>query len=159
MDAKLMTFCFLAVTVACTPAQSETTKTVVSSTSTNYDSTYTPNAPVTPPTGIPTLPMACYPIDTKSYNDLKKSIYSLNQGLGNVCFNAQAAFDYYSLYKNQAVAQSKLDEKLDKFNKAQKFLDDQYQNYQQALNAYKADLALQAVVYSDNVPINSALLL
>ncbi|VVC24312.1 Hypothetical protein CINCED_3A024606 [Cinara cedri] len=148
MVAKLSVVVALAMFICYASAQSETTKTVVSSTST-YDGYVAPSG----------LPLSYYAIDTKAYNDLKKSIYSLNQGLNNICFNAQAAYDYYSLYKNQVVNQLKLDEKLDKFGKAQKLVEDQYQKYQQALNAYKADLALKSVITKEEYPIDSALLL
>lgn len=108
------------------------------------------------PTG---LPLPYYPLDTPAYNELKKSIYLVNQALANVCFNAQSVFDYYTLYNNQIVDKSKLDEKLNKFAKSQKYLKDQYAKYQDALAAYKTELAIERPELSDNIPIDSAVLL
>lgn len=112
----------------------------------------------TPPAYLPS-PLGYYPMDTPIYNEMKKAIYSLGQSLGNVCFNSQSAFDYFSLYKNQLTNQLELDDKMDKFTKAQQFLENQYAKYQQILNMFKNELASIMPSLSDNVPIDNALLL
>lgn len=107
---------------------------------------------------IPSL-SGYFPTDSSIYNDMKKMIYSMNQSLGNMCYNAQAVFDYSSLYKNQLVSQFDLDDKMDKFKKAQEFLENQYSKYKDTLNLYKNELASMMPTFNDNVPIDSALMM
>ncbi|EPZ62410.1 hypothetical protein H477_5418 [[Clostridium] sordellii ATCC 9714] len=66
--------------------------------------------------------MPYYPMDVPAYNDYKKSIYTLNQALANICFNAQGAYDYYSLYKDQPGLNLELKENKVRFEKSFKTL-------------------------------------
>lgn len=97
-------------------------------------------------------------MDSPAYNDLKKSLYLLNQALGNVVFTSQSYYDYYGLYKyqNPASYQADYNAALSKLTNAENYLASTYNDYQRALNAYKASLALGGVpppVLSDQVPI------
>lgn len=116
------------------------TKTEVTITTTDYDNLPVANIPYTYP--LNTLNIAPYKslLDTATYNELKKNIYKLNQKLGEIGTDIQAVFDYNSLYKKNLIEKSKLDEKVDSFNKTQKLFNDQYQKYQEALSNFEAKL-------------------
>nr|AQR58535.1 Mp1-like effector [Rhopalosiphum padi] len=106
--------------------------------------------------------MPYYPMDVPAYNDYKKSIYTLNQALANICFNAQGAYDYYSLYKDQPGLNLELKENKVRFEKALKHFDDKMNEYRQALLNYKMLLGYKnqmPVSLDDNIPIDPDLLM
>lgn len=116
---------------------------VVSATADPYDY-------VTPSTAdvLSMAPMSYYPTDSPAYAEFKKSLYSMNQALGNVNFNAQAYYDYYNLYKyNNAQYAAEFNSKLQNFEKAQDYLNQQYSDYQKELADFKNSLGYYPPTY------------
>lgn len=98
------------------------------------------------------------PTDSQIYNDFKKNEYTVNQALGNVCFNSQAAYDYYNFYQtNPEYYQNQYQAKLAKLDKAENFLDQAYNSYKASSMQFKSSIAYHNIVapLSDDVPINS----
>ncbi|XP_025204389.1 uncharacterized protein LOC112601150 [Melanaphis sacchari] len=102
-----------------------------------------------PSTLTMTMPyMPYYPMDSPIYNEYKKSIYTLNQALGNICFASQNAYDYSTLYKDQANVNLELNESKNRFERALRHFDEKMNEYRQALMNYKMLLG-----YKNPVPI------
>lgn len=120
-----------------------------------YDYSTTVVTVTTPPSTLP-----YYPVDSPAYNDLKRSIYILNQALGSVCFNAQSYYDYYNFNKYSPTYQADYNQALSKLANSENYLTNSYNDYLRALNAYKAALnsPIATTVLTDNIGINPAIL-
>lgn len=120
------------------------------------------------PPASPYGPYVTYPNDTPAYVDYKKSLYGMNQGLGNLCYSAQAVSDYYNFYQtNPALYQAELAEKYAKFQRNLDYMNEMTQNHQLALLNLQASMAGFGIsplamsglpTLSDDIPINHELL-
>lgn len=101
-------------------------------------------------------------MDGPVYTSYKKSIYTLNQALGNICFSAQNVYDYYKLYKNQPSLNLELNESKNRFESAIQHFDEKLSEYRQALMNYKLLLGYKnnniPTLMDDNIGIDSNLL-
>lgn len=100
--------------------------------------------------------LSYYPSDSQTFNEVKKSLYSLALAAGNACFSTQSSYDYLSLFKYQGIYEPKLAEKIAKLHSAEKYLQEAYLKYQQDMVNYKNSLAIPkpALPLSDNVEVN-----
>ncbi|XP_060877951.1 uncharacterized protein LOC132950480 [Metopolophium dirhodum] len=116
-----------------------------------------------PPTLSMSMPyMPNYPVDCPSFNEFKKSVYTMNQALANVIATARSAYNYHSLYKKQPGLNMEINEKKEIFDKALNYFENKLLKYRQALINYKALLEYNKmppiVSMDDDIPIDRELL-
>ncbi|NP_001155659.1 uncharacterized protein LOC100165393 precursor [Acyrthosiphon pisum] len=116
-----------------------------------------------PPTLSMSMPyMPNYPVDCPSFNEFKKSVYTLNQALANIIAAARSVYNYHTLYKNQPGLNMEINEKKEIFDKALNFFENKLLKYRQALINYKALLEYSnnspVITVDDDIPIDRELL-
>jgi len=108
-------------------------------------------------------PMPYYPSGNPTFNEFKKSVYSMNQALFNLVTSARSSYNYHTLYENQPGLNLEIDEKLNKFEKALDYFEMKLHKYHQALITYKHFLGITDIPFTsmddDNISIDRDILL
>nr|AQR58536.1 Mp1-like effector [Myzus cerasi] len=94
--------------------------------------------------------MPYYPTECPTFNEFKKSVYTMNQALINIISSASNAYNYYSLYKHQPGPNLEIQETNDKFEIAVDYLEKKLIDYRQALTNFR-----KSIEYKTNIPILS----